>query len=116
MSLDSVQVSPEPSSPATEARVAPWRSHRLGPVSIVVATFGVVLEAIAIAIGSGGAWVAATVFAWFVIGLFVLAFVLGVLAIVTRNGRRYGLAAAILALVANPLTLVGIFGLLGANS
>jgi uncharacterized protein (DUF2062 family) len=45
----------------------------------------------------------------------VLAFVLGVVAVLTRTGRRFGFAAAILSLVANPLTLVGIFSVLGSK-
>ncbi|MHC5794971.1 hypothetical protein ACVXZ4_02310 [Lacisediminihabitans sp. FW035] len=113
MSLDSVQLSGEPGPSAP--RVAPRRIRRLGSASFLIAVLGVALEVIAIVIGSGGGWVAATVLAWVVIGLFALAFALGLLAILTRNGRRFGLAAAILGLVANPLTLVGVFGLLGAN-
>jgi len=115
MSLDSVQLSGEPGPSAAAPRVAPWRNRRLGSASFAIAVLSVALEVIAIVIGSGGAWVAATVLAWVVIGLFALAFALGLLAILTRNGRRFGLAAVILGLVANPLTLVGVFGLLGAN-
>lgn len=115
MSLDPVKVSSELSQVASPPRVAPWRIRRLGVVSIEFVILAVALEVLAIAIGSGGAWGAATILAWFVIGFFVVAFVLGVVAVLTRTGRRFGFAAAILSLVANPLTLVGIFSVLGSK-
>jgi len=109
MSLDPVQAHPEPSR-------SPRRWRRLGPASLGLALAAVGSEILAIVIGSGGALTAATVLAWIVIGLFALALVLGVVAVLVRLGRRFGLAGVILTLVANPLTLVGLFGVLGSKA
>jgi hypothetical protein len=53
--------------------------------------------------------------AWLVMGVFALGFALGMVAILARRGRELGFVAIILSLVANPLTLVGIFTVLGPN-
>ena len=62
----------------------------------------------------------ATVLAWLVIGLQAVSFVLGLVAFLSRRGRghsrRFGLAAVVLSLLANPLLLVGLFSLLRGSS
>jgi hypothetical protein len=121
MSLDSVAVSPE-SRRAEALRRPPV--HRVGIAGLLLAAFAVILEVLAIVIGSGSgkgtAWGAATVIAWFVIGLQAVSFVLGLVAILGGRGRgrgrshgwRFGLAAVVLSLLANPLLLVGLFSLI----
>jgi hypothetical protein len=117
MSLDSVAVSPE-SRRAEALRRPPV--HRVGIAGLLLAAFAVILEVLAIVIGSGKgtAWGAATVIAWFVIGLQAVSFVLGLVAILGGRGRgrshgwRFGLAAVVLSLLANPLLLVGLFSLI----
>lgn len=84
-------------------------------MSLALALVSVGLEWLAIAVGSGGAWGPATALACFVIGFFVVAIALGMVAILARLGRVSGLSAIILSLIANPLTLVGIFHLLGSH-
>jgi hypothetical protein len=112
MSLDSVMVSPE------TRRAEPARPpvHRVGIAGLLLAAFAVILEVLAIAIGSGSAWTAATVIAWFVIGLQAVSFVLGLVAIFSGRGSglgwRFGLAAIVLSLLTNPLLLVGLFSLM----
>lgn len=85
-------------------------------MSLVLAAVAAGLESWAIAIGSAGNWGAATVIAWFVIGFFALGFALGAVAVLARNGRGFGLAAVILSVSGNPLTLVWIFHLLGSKA
>ena len=108
MSLDSVQACPE----AIVTGAATQSIRRLGMASLVLAILAVVLEVIAIAIGSGGAWGAATVLAWFIVSLFAVSIALGVAAILTGNGRRRGIGAVMVSLLANPLVLVWLFSLL----
>ena len=116
MSLDSVAVSPE----SRRAEAARPPVHRVGIAGLLLAVSAVILEVLAIAIGSGSgkgtAWGAATVIAWFVIGLQAVSFVLGLVAILSGRGRgqgwRFGLAAVVLSLIANPILLVGLFSLM----
>ncbi len=120
MSFEPVQVSApdgaEPGPLAPPRRAVSQRIRRPGPIALVLAILAVGLEWVAVVTGSGGAWGAATVLAWFSIGFFALAFVLGIVAVISRHGRALGLAAIILGLLANPLTLVGIFGILGSTA
>ena len=116
MSLDSVAVSPE------LRRLGATRSpvQGVGFAGLLLAVFAVILEVLAIAVGSGSAWGAATVLAWLVIGLQAVSLVLGLVALLSRRGRcqsrRFGLAAVVLSLLANPLLLVGLFSLLRGSS
>lgn len=73
------------------------------------------VEAVAIAVGSGGQWLAATVLAWLVIVLTVVSFCGGIVAVIRGYGRRWGIAAAALSLIANPLVLLWLFGALGGT-
>lgn len=92
------------------------RAHRnwLGPASLALAIAGSIMEAIAISLAAKSPE-PATVLAWIVIVLLVISFVGGIVAIVTRNGRIPGIAAAIVSLLANPLVLVWLFGVLGGS-
>lgn len=110
MSLDSVTISPE-SRPLEGARPL---FHRIGIAGLLLAVFSVILEVLAIAIGSGGAWGAATVIAWFVTGLQAISLVLGLVVIFNGHGhgQRLGLASVLVSLLANPLLLVMAFSLL----
>ena len=93
-------------------RTATQSIRRLGMASLVLAISAAVLEVIAIAIGSGGAWGAATALAWLIVALFAISIALGLAAILTGNGRRWGIGAVIVSLLANPLVLVWLFSLL----
>jgi hypothetical protein len=73
----------------------------------------VMVEAIAISIGAAGHWTAATVLAWCVIALSVVAFLGGLAAVILARGRRWGAAAMVLSVVANPLVLVWLFRAVG---
>ena len=108
MSLDSVQAAPD----VTKMDAATRSIRRLGMASLVLAISAVLLEVLAIVIGSGRAWGAATALAWFVIALFAVSIALGLAAIVMCNGRRWGIGAVMVSLFANPLVLVWLFSLL----
>ncbi len=105
MEVDSSQVFPESGPSAAGAPPA----RRLGVAGLALGIVAIGLEVLAISIGSGGAWAAATMMAWLALGLFVVAFAFGIVAILTGRGRRWGIAASALSLAANPLVLVGIF-------
>jgi hypothetical protein len=86
----------------------------LGAVSLGAALLLAVVEAIAIALGSDQHFVAATILAWFVIVLTVASFIAGLVAVVSGRGRRVGIAAMVLSVLANPLVLVWLLGALGS--
>jgi hypothetical protein len=91
----------------------------LGAVSLGAGSFGAalllaVVEAIAIALGSDQHFVAATILAWFVIVLTVASFIAGLVAVVSGRGRRVGIAAMVLSVLATPLVLVWLLGALGS--
>ncbi|QNE45707.1 hypothetical protein F1C58_01410 [Glaciihabitans sp. INWT7] len=120
MSFEPVQVSApdgaEPGPLAPPLRAVSRRIRRPGPIALVLAMLAVGLECVAIVTGSGGAWGAATVLAWFSIAFFALSFALGIVAAISGLGRAPGLAAIILSVLVNPLTLVGIFSMLGSTA
>lgn len=100
-----------PLSPSTVWRgTLPWP----GIGSLAVAVLAVLLEVVAIAVSSHGAWTLGTVLAWVTVLLGALAVVLGVTALVRSRGRAYAIAGIVLAVLGDPLVLVGLFRLLGA--
>lgn len=91
----------------------------LSAVSLGAGSFGAalllaVVEAIAIALGSDQHFVAATILAWCVIVLTVASFIAGLVAVVSGRGRRGGIAAMVLSVLANPLVLVWLLGTVGS--
>jgi hypothetical protein len=84
-----------------------------GLAALALAVLLVVLAATAVSIGSTGQWAAATVLAWAVIALTIVSFLGGLAAVILRRGRRWGAAAMVLSVLANPLVLVWLFRALG---
>ncbi|TXN32368.1 hypothetical protein [Lacisediminihabitans profunda] len=92
----------------------PWaRRQWPGLAALALAVLLVVVEAVAVSIGSTGHWAAATVLAWAVISLTIVSFLGGLVGVALRRGRRWGAAAMVVSVVANPLVLVWLFRALG---
>lgn len=85
----------------------------LGAVALSTAVIAGVLQGVAIAQATVGDYLAATVLAYASAAVAVLAVVVGVVAIVMHRGRRLGVAAAVMGLIANPLVLLALFRVLG---
>jgi hypothetical protein len=113
--------SPAPQLPAPPLNSAGerWRASLgrapLGLWALVVAILLVVVEAAAIAIGGDGNWATARAVAELVIALTVGSFLLGLAAAVRDRGRRLGLIAAALSVLANPLVQIWLLGVLGGS-
>jgi hypothetical protein len=106
---------------AADAPAVPTPARRmlsrrlLGGAALLTAIVAIVLEIVAIGVASDGAWTVATVLAWAVILLTVVALVGGIVAIVLRRGRGPGIVAVVLAVLANPLVLVWLFRVVGSS-
>jgi hypothetical protein len=88
---------------------------RLGRIALIVAVVALIIEIVAIAVGSARQWQLATVLADIVIGLTILVFIAGVIAAVLDRGRRAGIATAILAVLVNPLVQIAVLKFLGGS-
>lgn len=90
--------------------VAPKRPRRktplIGALGVALAATAAVLQAVAIGVATGGDYLSSTVVAYLAIGFSVLAVGIGVLGIALNRGRRLGIAAVIVGIVANPLVLL----------
>jgi len=96
-----VVVQEEP--PADRPRVkSPW----LGIGALALAVVTVVLHAWAIGSSTDGDFALGSGLGWAAIVVSGIAFLAGIVAIVLGCGRRFGIAAAVLALVANPYLLL----------
>jgi hypothetical protein len=98
--------------------VAPTKrrpTERLGRVALVAAALFALLEIAAIIVGSGQHWATATVLGEAVIALTVVSFVAGLIAVVRGRGRRAGIAAVIVSVLANPLVQIAVLGLIGRS-
>jgi hypothetical protein len=85
----------------------------IGLGSLVFAVLLVVLEGVAIGVGNNRDWGTATALAWVVIALTIVSFLGGLVAVILRLGRRWGIAAMALSVAGNPLVLVWLFALIG---
>jgi hypothetical protein len=85
----------------------------LGATALAAAVIAGVLQGVAIAVATGGDYLAATVLGYLSIGLAVVAVVGGVVAIILDRGRRLGIAAVVLGVLANPFVLLTLFQLVG---
>jgi hypothetical protein len=104
-----------PRKPAAERRREALGRIPLGLWALVLAIALVIAEAVAIAIAGDGQWTLARVVAELVIALTVGSFVLGVVGAIRHRGRRLGLIAAALSVLANPLVQIWLLGVLGGS-
>ncbi|CAN5601696.1 hypothetical protein BH10ACT7_BH10ACT7_19190 [soil metagenome] len=98
----------DPATPEAEATppVAVPRSSLIGQLAFIAALLTVVAHIVAVVVASGNLWATGTVIGWVAIGLSALAVVGGTVAIILRRGSRYGIAAIVLGLIANPYLLL----------
>lgn len=100
-----------PDAPPPEPRV---KTPLLGAAAVAAAAIAGVLQAVAIVVATGGDYFASTVLAYLSIGLAVLGVVVGVVAIVLHRGRRLGVVAVVVGVIANPFVLLTLLRLVGA--
>jgi hypothetical protein len=92
--------------PGAEPDAQPERpAPSLGVVATVGAAALGVVVAVAVAVAAEGDQAAGTGLAWVAIVGTALTFALGIGAVVLRRGRRWGIAAVILSVLANPWIL-----------
>lgn len=98
------EVPDEPAEVVEEAPRArrPWVG--LVAVALTLATIGVHVAAIAVA--TDGDFPLGTLLGYIAIGVSVLAVVVGVLAAIIGRGRAWGIGAAVVAVLANPVVLL----------
>jgi hypothetical protein len=101
---------PEPEAPAHEPR-RPWP---LGYVAFGIAVLLVILEGIAVYLGSFGEPVVATVLGQVLVVITAFPFALGLLAVIRNRNREWGIAAMVLSVIANPFILINVLGFFGA--
>jgi hypothetical protein len=110
---------PQRPAPPRERAAERWREQLgrvpLGLWALVLAIALVVAEAMAIAIAGDGQWTTARIVAELVIALTVGSFLLGVVGAIRRRGRRLGLIAVALSVLANPLVQIWLLGVLGGS-
>lgn len=82
------------------------RGPLVGIGALGLAVAGGVVHGVAVAVGTGGDGAGATILAIVAIVLTAAAFLAGLVAVVFGFGRRAGVVAMVLALVANPVVLL----------
>lgn len=91
------------------------RFRWLGTAALGAAVLFAVLEVVAIVVGSDQHWATATIMADAVIVLTAVSLLGGVIAVILDRGRRLGIAAIVLSLVANPLVQIAVLGIFGRS-
>ena len=91
-----------------EAQPEREKTALIGAAALAAAMLTAVLHLLAVMIASNGAYQVATVLGFVAIGSSVVSVGAGIVAIVLDRGRRLGIAAAVLGLVANPVVLLWI--------
>jgi hypothetical protein len=97
----------QPKQAGTRAR---WL---LGSIGVLLAVGAGVLQVLGIVQATALNWERGTLLAWLAIGASVLAFVVGLAAVILRRGRRLGIVAMVVAVVANPWVLAQLLGAFG---
>ena len=101
--------SPRPFVPKRDADAASRRL--LGPLAVLVAAVSAFVTAAAVSVAAGGDFSTGTALSWSAIVGTAIAFVIGAAAVVLARGRRWGVVAMVVALLANPLVLRLLLGL-----
>lgn len=113
--MESISIEPARAEQAdadgtAEAPVAPRRpglpSAWPGVLAVVLAVACAGLVAAGVAVALAGDFAVSTLLAQLAIGCSIAAIVTGVVAIVLKSGRRWGIAGCVLGFLANPLVTV----------
>lgn len=99
----------EPPAEAQASRPSAMLGITAAALALVCGAIGIV----GVAVASSGDYAFGTVLAQLAIGGTLVAFVLGVLAIILRRGRGWGVAALAVSFIANPLAQIQIFDFFG---
>jgi hypothetical protein len=91
------------------------RAELLGRMALAAAVLFALVEIAAIVVGSAQHWDTATILGEAVIALTVVSFVAGLIAAIRDIGRRAGIAAMIVSVLANPLVQIAVLGLIGRS-
>lgn len=89
----------------------PWP---LGYLAFGIAVLLVIVEGVAVYLGSFGEPAVATIIGQFLVVFTAFPFALGLLAVIRNRNREWGVAAMVLALIANPFILINVLGFFGA--
>jgi hypothetical protein len=100
----------EAEPPEIEGVASRVRTPWIGIIALALALVTAVAHGVAVAVASGGELQAATALAVVAISLSVLAVVGGLVALVAGFGRRAGLAAIVVGVLANPVVLLALLG------
>ena len=92
----------------------PRRPLALGHVAFGIAVLLVIVEGVAVYLGSYGEPVVATVLGQVLVVITAFPFALGLLAVIRNRNREWGIAAMVLSVIANPFILINLLGLFGA--
>lgn len=98
-----------------EAAPAPRRPRTklVGILALVVAVAAAVLQGVGIGVATGGDYPLASALAYGAIVASILAFVAALVAVLGGFGRRWGVAALVIAVFANPVVLLALLSWVG---
>ena len=96
--------------PGQDVAVRPPRSGRLGVVTFVLAIVLLALDGLALGLLAGDAVGPAAVLALVTLLASIVVGVVGLMAVVMRRGRWWGVAAVVLSSLSNPFVLVWLIG------
>ena len=82
------------------------RTPLVGALALAASVLAVLVDAAAIVIATNGTYATATALAFLAIALSTVGIVGGIVAIIMRRGRLWGIIAAALGLIANPFFLL----------
>jgi uncharacterized membrane protein YcjF (UPF0283 family) len=109
-------VESEPAETVAERPARP-KTVLVGALALAASVATVIADAAAIVIATNGSYATATALAWLAIALSVVAVLAGLWAVITHRGRRTGVVAIVVGLVANPLVMLAVLQLVaGAQS
>lgn len=91
-----------------------WRPWPLGYLAFGIAVLLVIVEGVAVYLGSFGEPAVATIIGQFLVVFTAFPFALGLLAVIRNRNREWGVAAMVLAVIANPFILINVLGFFGA--
>ncbi len=101
-----------PQSEARQERRPPRARWLLGVIATLLALAAGTLQVLGIIQASNLNWERGTLLAWLAIGTSVIAFIVGLVAVIMNRGRRWGVVAMVAAVIANPWVLAQLLGAL----